>query len=150
MEQCIKCQQIFCQEFGPDDKCPCWNGPICGECVPYYRECKMGGCNVAYCGDCEHDNGGNSVRFCHNCQSDYCQKCRLSEYRVKGLSQSCDGCLRLIGCELASENEDLKREIKELKQKKSSATSDYDRLLQENRELKKKLDASKAKNATLE
>lgn len=98
-------------------KCPCWTGPMCRSCTPEYYNCRMSGCDVTYCCDCKNDIGDNSVEYCGDCRSHYCIQCRIAEYRIIEWHRSCNGCLKVIGPELAKENEYLRREIKDLNQK---------------------------------
>ena len=120
MNECSECGHISCEDC--INTCDGCNRPLCENCA---RRCQDIMCTKLHCDVC-YNGKEYSVEYCDECGMKYCLECKVDNvetYEKDGIG-ACRGCaanaIPLIIKEmtkLRSENEELAKEVEELRAK---------------------------------
>ena len=112
-EKCWKCERYFCHENCVlSNRCDSCKKNCCDDCEEEYEydwpQCRR--CSECFCDNCNEKNGTDAIRFCDDCDTCYCGKCRVSMCQEVKAHMNCAGCIQLAGPLLLEENQTLRNE----------------------------------------
>jgi len=132
--RCSSCSEAYCEGCGEMEECDeCENSNCrhclyscdscgmnrCTDCAPYHR-CEGRNCTNQNCADC-YDSEEYSVKYCRECENEYCNGCRLEIVKKYGAGECCSGCAGdVVVPHLLQQVEEmakLRKENKELREK---------------------------------
>jgi len=128
--RCTSCSDYFCRGCGDLKECDecgdatcesCFN--TCGgcnriRCNHCAQICRCDGinCSKVHCQDC-YNGKEYSVKYCGECDSEYCLECKVERVKKDPLMNGCRCCAADTVPLLVQQNARLTKEVKELKGK---------------------------------
>ena len=81
-----------------------------------YRHCEGTNCSKSHCADC-YNGKEYSVKYCGECDSEYCLECKVKEAKRFGVDDGCRTCAVDIVPVILEENTSLSKENEQLRAK---------------------------------
>ena len=113
MKACDECQDASCEDCL--NTCGGCNRTRCDNCVSY-RHCEGTNCSKSHCADC-YNGKEYSVKYCGECDSEYCLECKVKEAKRFGVDDGCRTCAVDIVPVILEENTSLSKENEQLRAK---------------------------------
>ena len=142
--RCASCSEAYCKGCGAMEACDgCENANCryclcscdscyrtrCTDCASFYR-CGGRDCTNQNCEECYNGNEYSSVKYCGECENEYCNGCSLKHVKTYGADECCSGCVGNVVPLLLQQNTKLSKEVEEMA-----------KLRKENEELREKVES---------
>eukprot|EP00985_Skeletonema_marinoi_P011873 scaffold5632_cov146-Skeletonema_marinoi.AAC.3 len=117
-KKCCLCGDLFCDDCRDEiwTRCDSCEKALCGDCAEESNWPKCDECLDDFCDDCNEKKGTDAIRFCDDCETSYCRRCRVHVMCQEDEGKkNCTECIQLTGPLLLEEVKKVRKENKEIK-----------------------------------
>jgi len=118
-KKCCLCEDLFCEDCEDEiwTRCDTCEKALCRDCLEGSNWPKCDECWDDFCDDCNEKKGTDAIRFCDDCDTSYCRRCRVHVVMCQEDEgkKNCTECIQLTGPLLLEEVKTVRKENKEVK-----------------------------------